>query len=1097
MSKTTFSKYLFISILVALFGFTNDANSQKKKKDSTEELKYKSSYFTDLSFRSVGPALMSGRVADIAVNPDKPEEYYLAIASGGVWKTVNAGTTYEPIFDGEGSYSTGCVTIDPNNDNVIWVGTGENNNQRSVAFGDGVYKSLDRGSTWKNMGLENSEHISKVIVHPDNSDKIYVAAYGPLWNDGGDRGIYESNDGGKTWENILMVDKYTGFSDLVMDPRNPNIMYAAAHQRMRHVFTYIGGGPSSGMYKTVDGGATWNKINSGLPKVDMGRIGLAISPADPNYLYAIVEASQGKGGFFLTTNGGASWDKRSKYTSSGNYYQEIVCDPKDPMKIFSMNTWLHHSVDGGKTFNKTGEKSKHVDNHCMWINPDNGNHWRIGCDGGVYETWDAANTWQYKANLPITQFYKVSVDNDYPFYNIYGGTQDNNSIGGPSANLSANGIPNDEWYITNGGDGFETQVDPTDPNIVYSQSQYGWLVRFDKKSGERVGIKPIAEKGEPGLRWNWDAPLLISPHDNKRLYFAANKLFRSDDRGESWQTISPDLTQQLDRNKMKIMGQIWSIDAVMKSKSTTIFGNIVALDESPMQEDLLYIGTDDGLIQISNDSGKNWTEKSSFPGVPAMTYVNQLKCSQHDANKVYAVFNNHKKGDYKPYILRSNDKGQTWKSITGNLPKKGTVYTIEEDHVNPNILFCGTEYGVFVTLDGGKEWSQIKGGLPTIAVRDMEIQDRENDLVLGTFGRSFYVLDDYSSLREIANTETFNNKAHIFDIKKGNMFIPSRPLGGRGKSSQGESYFTSPNPDYGSRINYFFKDSLTTLKKARLKREKKTTDDIYPTYDEIRAEADEEEAYLLFVIEDSNGDEVQKIKTKASAGLGHVMWNHRYTSTSPIKLKTPKLGRYSSPDVGQLALPGNYIVEMFLSEDGVISSLDIRKSFTIEMLNNHTLPATDKEALLAFQKEVAELRRSVSGSEKLLGELSKRLKYAKTAIQNYPNVDLSLMTDVKSLEKKIKVQEIVLNGDWDIGKHEIQTYPSINDRIGIVVWGMWNSTSKPSKTFINSIATAREEYAPVLLSIQNMVKDVEMMESKLDQAGVPYTPGRDENWKEE
>ncbi|MFT5149935.1 MAG: photosystem II stability/assembly factor-like uncharacterized protein, partial [Flavobacteriales bacterium] len=444
MSKTTFSKYLFISILVALFGFTNDANSQKKKKDSTEELKYKSSYFTDLSFRSVGPALMSGRVADIAVNPDKPEEYYLAIASGGVWKTVNAGTTYEPIFDGEGSYSTGCVTIDPNNDNVIWVGTGENNNQRSVAFGDGVYKSLDRGSTWKNMGLENSEHISKVIVHPDNSDKIYVAAYGPLWNDGGDRGIYESNDGGKTWENILMVDKYTGFSDLVMDPRNPNIMYAAAHQRMRHVFTYIGGGPSSGMYKTVDGGATWNKINSGLPKVDMGRIGLAISPADPNYLYAIVEASQGKGGFFLTTNGGASWDKRSKYTSSGNYYQEIVCDPKDPMKIFSMNTWLHHSVDGGKTFNKTGEKSKHVDNHCMWINPDNGNHWRIGCDGGVYETWDAANTWQYKANLPITQFYKVSVDNDYPFYNIYGGTQDNNSIGGPSANLSANGIPNDE-----------------------------------------------------------------------------------------------------------------------------------------------------------------------------------------------------------------------------------------------------------------------------------------------------------------------------------------------------------------------------------------------------------------------------------------------------------------------------------------------------------------------------------------------------------------------------------------------------------------------------------------------------------------------------
>ena len=371
--------------------------------------------------------------------------------------------------------------MDPNNTNVIWVGTGENNNQRSVAYGDGIYKSVDGGKSWEHMGLKNSEHIGKIIVHPDNSDVVYVAAIGPLWSKGGDRGLYKTEDGGKTWNSIIEVDEHTGVNDVVMDPRNPDVLYASTLQRRRHVFTYVGGGPGSAMHKSVDGGKTWSKINKGLPSVELGRIGLTVSPANPEIIYAIVEAANGKGGFFASTNRGASWEKRSSHVTSGNYYQEIVADPVDEHTVYSMDTWMSVTHDGGKTFKLVGEDTKHVDNHCMWINPHNNKHWVVGCDGGIYETYDGAKTWDFKKNLPVTQFYKVAVDNDSPFYNIYGGTQDNFSLGGPSRVLTNHGIRNSEWFITNGGDGFESQIDPNNPNIVYAQSQYGGLVRYDKK----------------------------------------------------------------------------------------------------------------------------------------------------------------------------------------------------------------------------------------------------------------------------------------------------------------------------------------------------------------------------------------------------------------------------------------------------------------------------------------------------------------------------------------------------------------------------------------------------------------------------------------
>ncbi|MCB0400499.1 MAG: glycosyl hydrolase [Flavobacteriales bacterium] len=1084
-----------LAITLLAITFVLNVSAQKKKEEPKS--RYNSGLFSTLKFRSVGPAFTAGRIADIAVNPNNHSEYYLAVASGGVWKTSNAGTTYNPIFDGQGSYSIGCVTIDPNNTNVIWVGSGENNNQRSVAYGDGVYKSLDGGKTWKNMGLKKSEHIGKIIVHPTNSDIVYVAAYGPLWSEGGDRGVYKTTNGGETWERILHISDHTGIAEIAIDPRDPNVIYASAHQRRRHVFTYIGGGPESGLHKTTDGGKTWKKINSGLPKVDIGRIGLAISPADPDVVYAIVEASQDEGGFYKSSNRGESWEKQSKYNTSGNYYQEIYCHPTNVDIVYAMDTWFHHTEDGGKTFKQTGEKSKHVDNHCMWIDPNDTEHWLVGCDGGLYETWDAASNWQYKPNLPITQYYKVATDNAFPFYNIYGGTQDNNSQGGPSRTTNNAGIVNSDWYITNGGDGFESQIDPKDPNIVYAQSQYGWLVRYDKQSGEQVGIKPFPKKGEPALRFNWDAPLLISPHNHKRLYFAAQKLFKSDDRGDTWTAISGDLTRQLDRNKMQVMGKVWSIDAVMKNKSTTIYGNIVALDESPKKEGLLYVGTDDGLIQVSENDGQTWKKYIAFPGIPEMTYVNMLKASKHDENTVFAVFNNHKRGDFKPYVLRSKDKGKSWANIAGNLPSDQAVYCIEQDHVNPNILFVGTEYGVFVTLNGGKHWIQLKSGLPTIAVRDMEIQQRENDLVLASFGRSFYVLDNYAPLRELADESLLDKRFHIFDVKKSLMFNESNPLGYKGKNAQGESFYTAENPPVGSVIRYYFSDTLKTAQEIRREKEKKSDDDFYPNKEEIRKEATEEKAFLLFVIKDENGEEIQRIKTDAKAGLNEVVWNFRYETTTPIKLKTKTPGRYESEDVGQMALPGTYTVTAFLANNGQAEKLGEPKSFEIELLNHQTLVAQDKAAALAFHKEISELRRSVRGTSNQLGEINNRIKFIKQAVENYINVDMSLMARVKELEKTSYDAAMALWGDNDIAKHEFETYPSIMDRIEIAVWDVWNTTAAPPNTAKSNIKIAQEEYPPVQEAIKKLLIDVESIEKQLTNAKVPYTPGRGEEWKEE
>lgn len=1099
-------KTITIGSLLLLFAFPVFSQKEKtptekdKKTEKPEKVtRMKDGTWSALKFRSIGPAVTSGRISDFAANPKNSAEYFVATSSGGVWKTHNAGTTYEPVFDGQDSYSIGCVTIDPSNNNIVWVGSGENNNQRSVSYGDGVYKSTDGGKSWKNMGLKNSEHIANVVVDPTNSDIVYVAAYGPVWSDGGDRGVYKSTDGGETWTAVKTVSQYTGCNNLVMDPRDPKVLYAAFHQRQRKVFTYIGGGPETAVFKTTDGGATWKKLEGGLPGGELGRIGIDISLVNPDYIYAVVEGRDGKGGIYRSTNRGASWEKMSGTQTSGNYYQELTCDPKDADRIFITDTYYKVSYDGGKTVKNLGELNKHIDNHCVWIDPAHTDHLRVGCDGGIYESWDNAATWEYKHNLPVTQFYKVATDNAFPFYNVHGGTQDNLSLGGPSRTASGNGIPNSDWFITSIGDGFETQVDQSNPDIVYAQSQYGGLVRYDRKNGEKLFIQPQIGENEAPLRWNWDAPLLISKFSNTRLYHGANRVFRTDDRGNSWKVISPDLSRGIDRNKFEVMGKVWSMDAVAKNGSTDIYGQTTSIAESPLDENMLWVGTDDGLIQMTRNGGDTWEKIDNIQGVPERSYVHQVIASQFDKNTAYVCFNHHRYGDFKPYLLKTTDGGKSWKSLSATLPERGSVYSIAEDHVDRNLLFCGTEFGVFFSPDGGENWIALKSGLPTVAVRDIEIQRRENDLVLATFGRGFYILDDYSVLRSRTDAD-FEKAAMIYPVKDAWHFIPDLKLGLRDKGHMGSSYYAGENPPVGAVFTYWLKDEIKTLKTKRKDAEKAAGEKkeavYYPSFEDMKKEDNQPEPFILFTITDEKGDVVRHIKTGTSKGLKRLVWDFRYNTPAPV------LGRYKpGPDqlfgdeeLGQLAIPGKYFVAMSKFEDGEMTTLTEPVAFNVKSLGNATLPVGDQQAYADFCKKINNLRKVTSALSGIYGELNGRLSNIKTSLEDLPASPAGLYKQVNQLQSRMNDIGEQLNGDQTRGRREFETATSLNGRVGGLVGNMFNTTSAPPKAYLDEYEIAAKQVKPLLDALKSMDAEINVVENVLGSKGAPFTPGRWPDW---
>ncbi|NBC18465.1 MAG: glycosyl hydrolase, partial [Bacteroidetes bacterium] len=933
-----------------------------------------------LELRSIGPAINGGRIADIAFHPENTNIWYVAVGSGGVWKTTNAGTTWEPIFDDQSSYSIGSVAIDPSRPNVVWVGTGENVGGRHVGYGDGVYKSTDGGQTWTNMGLEASEHLSTILVHPDDSDVVWVAAQGPLWNAGGERGLYKTTDGGQTWTRTLGDDAWTGVTDLVMDPRDPDVLYAATWQRHRTVAAYLGGGPGSGIHKSTDGGETWTELTTGLPSSNLGKIGLAVSPQRPDTVYAAIELDRRTGGVFMSTDRGESWTKQSDAVSGGtgpHYYQELYASPHHHGHLFLVSVRTLFSSDHGATFETINVENKHVDDHAIAFHPDDPNYILFGNDGGLYETYDYMKSWRFLDNLPVMQYYKISVDDARPFYNVYGGTQDNGSNGGPARTDMEHGIRNADWFKTLFADGHDSATDPEIPEIIYAETQQGGLHRVDRATGEQVFIQPQAGEGEDAERFNWDAPIEISPHSPTRLYFASQRVWRTDDRGDSWTAISGDLTRDQERLALPIMGRQQSWDNPWDVLAMSNYNTITSLAESPLEEGLIYAGTDDGLLQVTEDGGDTWRriELADIDGVPAMAFVNDIKADRFDPNTVYVALDDHKNGDFSPYLIKSTDRGRSWTSLAGDLPDRHLVWRIVQDDVNPDLLFAATEFGVFFTADGGEEWVELAGGAPTIAFRDITIQRRHDDLVAGSFGRGIYILDDYTPLRTVS-PELLSQEAHLFDTRDAFWYVPRDVA-----DSQGDNMFTAENPPFGAVFTYYLKDGYQTTEAERQEREQALGegDDVpFPGWDALEAEMREQGPMVQVVVKDTSGTVVNRVDGPTSAGMHRVNWDLRFPSKNVVDLGEEAIEGSGSD--GFLATPGPYTATLVKVEDGTVTPLSDPIAFEVVPLREGTLEGAPHAATTAFREAVEALQQDLTAASNTLERQLDRIHAMQTAL---------------------------------------------------------------------------------------------------------------------
>ena len=1079
---------LGLVISFSLAGPSAQAQRNKKKSEATDTLK--SGDLSGFKWRNIGPAFASGRISDFAVNPDNHSEYYVAVSSGHIWKTENNGTTFKPVFDNYGVYAIGCLAMDPNNSNVVWAGTGENNHQRALGYGNGVYKTENGGKSWKNMGLKDSRQIGMIQVDPRDSDVVYVAAEGSVWGPGGDRGLYKTEDGGKTWTKILEISENTGINNVLLHPENPDIIFATSEQRRRHFFTKIGGGPETALYRSTDEGITWDKITKGLPSSDMGGMGIAIPKGNPDIVYLIIEAANDNGGFFRSTDRGVSFEKMNSYSTSGQYYNEIICDPNDPDVVYSMDTYSKVTRDGGKTWSNLSLNERHVDDHALWIDPNDSNHWMIGGDGGVYETFDDGTHYIHKTNLPVTQFYRVNVDNSEPFYWVYGGTQDNNSMGGPSQNTSRSGVSSCEWIVTLGGDGFWQAIEEDNPDIVYSAYQYGNIFRYDKKSGERVKIKPEPRKNELHYRWNWDTPFFLSKHDKTTLYMGANKVFKSTDRGNSWEVISEDLTRNEDRNQFPVMGKYWPSDAVAKDVSTSQWGTIVAMAESPVKAGLLYVGTDDGLIQVTEDDGATWNKISSFPGVPAFSYVSDVLPSKFDENIVYATFSNLKNDDFKAYVLKSTDKGKTWTSIAANLPEE-TVHTIEQDFIKPELLFVGTEFSFFISIDGGKVWTELGNGLPDIAVRDIAIQQREHDLAIATFGRGFYIMDNYSPLRDITTAMLKDAEANLFPVKDALMFVY-----GGGHNGSGSTFYTADNPEFGATFTYYLKDVPKTKKQERLKKEK----DLFkegkpipqPTTEQLREEEEQLSPYLIFTIRDKEGNAVRRLFERPSKGINRVNWDLRYEMPRAQDDDDAKFEAVGKNRSGYFALPGQYSVELAMAFDGETKPLAGPVTFNAITLNNKTIPVSDPEKLDQFYADLTDLRKTYDATVRYYNTIQSRNENIREALHMMPESQPALENQTREFATQLNNIDFVMNGTSPKASfEEVPPEPvSLRYRLGAILSGTWAHSGDPTQTMLTNYTILKEELAPIIDQLSQIDSELNTIENQLDELGAPYTPGR-------
>lgn len=907
-----------------------------------------------LTFRSIGPAVMSGRIVEIAVADGYRGTrgqvlgtvMYIAAATGGVWKTTNAGVNWTPVFDSVRTGSIGAVAVAPSNPDIVWVGTGEANNMRSSSWGTGVYKSTDGGRTWSGPMLPKSQHIARIVVDPRDPNIVYVAAMGPLWAPGGERGLFKTTDGGRTWTNTKYISQYTGFTDVAMDPSNPDVLYAAALMRERREYGFLPAGPESGIYKTTDGGRTWTQLTQGLPSGELGRIGLSVCRSRPSTVYAIVHARGNTGGLYRSDDAGATWRQMNPNNSTAWYYGQVRCDPTDHEHVYRLGPTSQESYDGGRTVQTFPPQGTnvHADHHALWIDPEAPEHLVLGTDGGLYISWDRGRTWDHVQNLPVSQFYAISVDDGDPYY-VYGGLQDNQSWGGPSRTRFTFGPTNADWFRMAGGDGFYSVTDPSDRNIVYTESQNGGLIRYDARLGQTKNIRPVPKPGEQH-RYNWSAPILPSRHTPGTVYFAANYLFRSPDRGDTWETISPDLTRNIDRNTLPLRGSVPDSNALGRNEGTAEFSNITSIDESPLRAGLLVVGTNDGLVQVSRDGGKNWFKSDRFPTVPETTYVSRVIFSRFAEGTIYATMDGHRSNDFKPYVLKSTDYGRSWTPITGDLPDGHSVHVIREHHRQPNLLFVGTEFGVFFTVDGGRHWTQLKSGIPGVPVHDLAIQTRENDLVVGTHGRGIFILDDLAPLEHLAEAKRAN-VAYLFPIKDALLYQPNASRA----SGMGTRGFVGQNPPPGPQIAYLLQP-LPTGARPRLE------------------------------IVDASGTVVRELRVERAPGLYRTVWDMRVGP--PFTGPVDTTGRGSGPGgrgggfaggrgglAGETtfpALPGRYEARLTISTPGAPPTV-LSRAFLLR--KDPMVVLSDAEL-----RQLHEARSAIAGIQRQLREIQARFDSA-------------------------------------------------------------------------------------------------------------------------
>lgn len=1071
-----------------------DTNDGPTSAEPTTEGSPLAKAIAGLGMRSIGPAFMGGRISDIAVHPHRKATWYIAAGSGGVWKTVNAGITWHAIFEDQPSFSIGCVTLDPNEPDVVWVGTGEAVSGRHVAWGDGVYRSRNGGVSWEHMGLEASEHIADILVDPRDSNTVYVAAEGPLWSTGGERGVYKTTDGGETWVAALSIDADTGVTSLTFAPDNPEVLYAAAYQRRRHVATFVGGGASSGIYKSSDGGGTWRKTTEGLPKGDMGKIGLATTAANPELVYATVEANKTDRGFYRSTDRGESWEKRNEYISGGtgpHYYQEIFASPIDADRVYQVDVFLHATTDGGKTFarRETG-KTKHSDNHSVWIDPDDPDHLLVGSDAGLYETFDDGDSYRHFENMPLSQFYRVALDNSEPFYSILAGAQDLGTLLGPSRTTNIDGVRNKDWNVPLGADGYHVAFDPSDPNICYLEWQVGNVMRYDRRTHELQDIQPQPAADEPPERWNWDCPIVVSPHDSNRIYLASQRVWQSDDRGDSWRPISGDLTTARNRYEMPTFGSVPSVDALHDHMAMSQFSTITYLSESPVLAGLLYVGTDDGLVHSSEDGGETWRLAASPAGLPTESFINNVEASQHNSDEVFLAADDHKNGDFTPHLYKSSDRGRSWQSIRGDLPERLIIWCVEQDHVNPDLLFVGTEFGIYTTVDAGTSWHKLSKDVPTISFRDIKLHRRDSDLVAASFGRGIYVLDDYSPLRSLSS-DMLQDEAILFGVRDAWWYVPRLSAQAVGQPTLGSTAYRTPNPGFGATFTYYLASDLVGPAKQREAIEKphrESGDDVaFPGVEALWAEHLSIEPVVVLVIRDDSGTAIRTVAGEATAGVHRVAWDLRYVAPDPVKLDQPEFrAPWETDPQGPLVEPGTYSAELV-----EVSSTGVRVLTEPQTFALKPTPAIsalgDHAGVLGFSTQTADLLRRVAGAKRDVDTAITQVPVIRATVQQTPTAH-ELLPRLDAVHRSFTEIRRELVEDPINERLSEPHGPSISQLVERVAQHDWSTTQAPTQTQVTSVTRASDAFAPLRSRLIDTLSELAELRHELDAAGGSWTP---------